>query len=256
MSATHVAPASAGGPREVRLHPFWSLSRRNGLPLHAAARPELEHGWAVAGIFLLHPERHYLSSTLLGWLSGLIKSSLFSIEGEMITAWSFCFVTVKIAQASQGPRVQVICKLCWMPQAGWFHSLFFTPWLILTIKINSEVLVLLWILPNLCSLGLFWYVRVNVYGLLQAWQCSLLNIGLFAETKAQPPLSLKNLSWSCRTSHLIRITTLIGASASACQERLTNINSLSSSENQKHRSKACFPAWSILVFSVHGELSL
>lgn len=103
-------------------------------------------------------------------------------------------------------------------------------------------------------------VCVCVCVVLEVCQCKLAqSTGLFAQ-RPKPSqffsLSLIIGSWSYRTSHLISITTLIWAPASACQECLTNSNSLSSSENQRQRSKACFSACSVLVFSVHREPSL
>lgn len=72
-------------------------------------------------------------------------------------------------------------------------------------------------------------------------------------------LSLIVQSWSCRTSHLISITTLTCVFASACPEHLTK--SLSSSESRRHRSKACFPArsilaWFVLLFCSWGAVSV
>lgn len=75
---------------------------------------QLVQNWSMAERWRVYfaSSRETLPQLHLAGVTLRIKSSLFSIEGEMITAWSFCFVTVKIAQASQGPRVQVICKLC------------------------------------------------------------------------------------------------------------------------------------------------
>lgn len=106
-------------------------------------------------------------------------------------------------------------------------------------------------------------MKVNTCRLLASLSVQLdQNTGMFAEgPKPSQPFSLSLIvqSGSCRTSHLISITTLMCASASACPEHLTK--SLSSSESQRHRSKACFPvrsilAWFVLFFCSWGAVSV